>query len=142
MLKVAKFGGSSMADAKQFEKVRDIVRADSIVEAQIGDTTYKTLAEAIAAAKDGDTVVLLRSVSADGEGIVVSGKAITLDLNGKTITGSGITGAAVVSAAGGSAVTVLGNGGTVTGSDSPALATTGGSLVVSGGSYRGNTTSA
>lgn len=118
----------------------DIVRADSIVEAQIGDTTYKTLAEAIAAAKDGDTVVLLRSVSADGEGIVVSGKAITLDLNGKTITGSGITGAAVVSAAGGSAVTVLGNGGTVTGSDSPALATTGGSLVVSGGSYRGNTT--
>lgn len=117
----------------------DIVRADSIVEAQIGDTTYKTLAEAIAVAKDGDTVVLLRSVSADGEGIVVSGKAITLDLNGKTITGSGITGAAVVSAAGGSAVTVLGNGGTVTGSDSPALATTGGSLVVSGGSYRGNT---
>lgn len=118
----------------------EIVRADSIVEAQVGDTTYKTLAEAIAAAKDGDTVVLLRSVSVDGEGIVVSGKAITLDLNGKTITGSGITGAAVVSAAGGSAVTVLGNGGTVTGSDSPALATTGGSLVVSGGSYRGNTT--
>ncbi len=28
VLKVAKFGGSSMADAKQFEKVRDIVRAD------------------------------------------------------------------------------------------------------------------
>ena len=28
MLKVAKFGGSSMADAKQFEKVRDIVCAD------------------------------------------------------------------------------------------------------------------
>ena len=25
MLKVAKFGGSSMADARQFEKVRDIV---------------------------------------------------------------------------------------------------------------------
>ncbi len=46
----------------------------------------------------------------------------------------------MVSAAGGSAVTVLGNGSTVTGSDSPALATTGGSLVVSGGSYRGNAT--
>ena len=27
MLKVAKFGGAAMADAKQFEKVRDIVRA-------------------------------------------------------------------------------------------------------------------
>lgn len=118
----------------------EIVRADSIVEAQVGDTTYKTLAEAIAAAKDGDIVVLLRSVSVDGEGIVVSGKAITLDLNGKTITGSGVTGAAVVSAAGGSTVTVLGNGGTIAGSDSPALAATGGSLVISGGSYRGNTT--
>lgn len=115
-----------------------IVRADSIVEAQVGETTYKTLAEAIAAAKDGDTIVLLRSVGVDGEGIVVSGKAITLDLNGKTITGSGITGAAVMSAAGGSTVTVLGNGGKIIGSDSPALATTGGSLVVNGGSYRGS----
>ena len=28
MLKVLKFGGSSMADEKQFAKVRDIVRAD------------------------------------------------------------------------------------------------------------------
>ncbi len=115
-----------------------IVRADSIVEAQVGETTYKTLAEAIAAAKDGNTIVLLRSVSVDGEGIVVSGKAIALDLNGKTITGSGITGAAVMSAAGGSTVTVLGNGGKIIGSDSPALATTGGSLVVNGGSYRGS----
>ena len=28
MLKVTKFGGSSMADAGQYRKVRDIVRAD------------------------------------------------------------------------------------------------------------------
>lgn len=28
MIKVAKFGGSSVADAEQFKKVRDIVRAD------------------------------------------------------------------------------------------------------------------
>ena len=28
MLKVAKFGGSSLADAHQFEKVRKIVRSD------------------------------------------------------------------------------------------------------------------
>ena len=28
MIKVAKFGGSSVADAGQFKKVRDIVRAD------------------------------------------------------------------------------------------------------------------
>ena len=28
MLKIAKFGGSSLANAQQFRKVRDIVRAD------------------------------------------------------------------------------------------------------------------
>ena len=28
MLKVLKFGGSSMADARQFEKVKSIVQAD------------------------------------------------------------------------------------------------------------------
>ena len=28
MLKVAKFGGSSMADANQYRKVRDIILAD------------------------------------------------------------------------------------------------------------------
>ena len=28
MLKVAKFGGSSMADAGQYQKIRDIIRSD------------------------------------------------------------------------------------------------------------------
>ena len=28
MLKIAKFGGASLANAQQFRKVRDIVRAD------------------------------------------------------------------------------------------------------------------
>lgn len=50
--------------------------------AQIGDNGYVTLAAAIAAAKDGDTVQLL----ADSIEDVTIDKNITLDLGGKTLT--------------------------------------------------------
>ena len=55
--------------------------------ASIGDTKYETLAEAIAAAKDGDTVTLLDNVDLT-ETLIIKGKTITLDLNGKTISNS------------------------------------------------------
>ena len=45
MLKVAKFGGSSMADAKQFEKVRDIVRADPARKVIVGSAAGKRSAD-------------------------------------------------------------------------------------------------
>lgn len=50
--------------------------------ARIGDTDYGTLQEAVSAAADGATVVLLRDVSED---ITVSG-SVTLDLNGHRLT--------------------------------------------------------
>ena len=50
--------------------------------AQIGDNGYVTLADAIAAAEDGDTVKLL----ADSKEDVAISKSITLDLGGKTLT--------------------------------------------------------
>ena len=64
----------------------------------IGDTVYNTLGEAIEAAKDGDTIVLVNDVNvsfkdavAAADGFVtlfkVEGKTITIDLNGKTILG-------------------------------------------------------
>lgn len=56
-------------------------------EAMIGSNIYATLADAIAAATSGDTVVLLRNVTSN-TGIVID-KAITLDGNGKTITVTG-----------------------------------------------------
>ena len=61
--------------------------------AQIGETTYGTLAEAIAAAKDGDTVTLLADCS--GNGIVVDGekfatKGLTVDFGGHTYTVGGV----------------------------------------------------
>lgn len=51
--------------------------------AQIGENGYVTLAAAIAAAEDGDTVQLLKDVT--DEDVTIS-KSITLDLGGKTLT--------------------------------------------------------
>ncbi|MBO5402358.1 MAG: hypothetical protein J6A85_04195 [Clostridia bacterium] len=67
--------------------------------ASIGTTKYASLAEAIEKAKDGDTVVLLKDIDlADVELVkldgsydtyfLVEGKSITVDLNGKTISGA------------------------------------------------------
>ena len=54
--------------------------------AKVGDTYYKTLAEAVAAA-DNTTVTLLKDTT---ENVTIpTGKTITLDLNGKTLTHSG-----------------------------------------------------
>ena len=53
--------------------------------ATIGETQYATLQEAIGAAKDGETVVLAKDVT---ENININ-KSITLNLNGKTLTGFG-----------------------------------------------------
>ena len=55
--------------------------------AQIGDAKYETLADALAAAKDGDTIKLLDNVDLT-ETLIIKDKTITLDLNGKTISNS------------------------------------------------------
>lgn len=53
-------------------------------EARIGETGYVTLADAIAAAGDNDTITLLADVTEDV--VVPTGKNITLDLNEHKIT--------------------------------------------------------
>ncbi|OUN80303.1 hypothetical protein B5G06_11850 [Flavonifractor sp. An52] len=53
-------------------------------EARIGETGYVTLADAIAAAGDNDTITLLADVTEDV--VVPAGKNITLDLYGHKIT--------------------------------------------------------
>lgn len=53
--------------------------------AKIGDTPYKTLADAITAAKgDGKTIVLLKDITATGAISAASGETFTIDLNGHT----------------------------------------------------------
>ena len=53
--------------------------------AQIGENGYVTLAAAIAAAEDGDTVQLLKDVTENVE--IAATKKLTLDLNGFTLNG-------------------------------------------------------
>lgn len=52
--------------------------------AKVGSTKYETLAEAIAAAKDGDTVTLLDNITLTEQ--LVIGKNLTIDLGGFTLT--------------------------------------------------------
>ena len=87
--------------------------------AMIGDTGYNTLSDAIGAAQEGQTVTLLKSVEED---VTVSSGAVTLDLNGNTLTGN-------ISVSGGS-LSVVGSG-KVTGT----VGATDGTLQISGGSY-------
>ena len=54
--------------------------------AKIGETTYATLAAAVAAATDGATVTLLDNTTLDA--VVTIEMAITVDLNEKTVTGA------------------------------------------------------
>lgn len=70
--------------------------------AAIGDIWYKTLAEAVEAAKDGDTVTVLNQTYAD---FTVSGKSITLDINGHTVSSANLAVAITVEA--GASLTVM-----------------------------------
>ena len=59
--------------------------------ATVGGVEYTTLAEAIAAAKNGDTVTLLADINTPKKTYEIA-KSLTIDLNGKTVTGSGYDG--------------------------------------------------
>ncbi|MBU5627391.1 S-layer homology domain-containing protein [Oscillibacter sp. MSJ-2] len=59
--------------------------SDSAV-AQIGTDKYGTLAEAVAAAGEGQTIRMLKNTTLDSVLSFSGDKAVTLDLNGKTIT--------------------------------------------------------
>ena len=52
--------------------------------AQIDNTTYNTLSDAITAAENGKTITLLSDTT--GQVVLPADKYNTLDLNGKTIT--------------------------------------------------------
>ena len=70
----------------QFQ-IGDNSRGSSEVVAQIGENTYASLQEAINAATEGQTVIVLENIELESTVTVASGKVVTLDLNGKTISG-------------------------------------------------------
>lgn len=80
------------ADAEQDKIVLKTVKA----VASVDTVNFATLAEAIAAAQDGQTVTLLADAAED----VVISKSITLDLGGKTLTNTN-AGKATISVTGG-----------------------------------------
>ena len=102
--------------------------------AKIGEAGYETLAEAIAAAKDGDTITLLANV-AEFEGAVVT-KNLTFDFGDYTITGK--TGATVLHVKN-AKVTLNGKTGGIdggAGGDNIAVrADTGAEVIINGGVY-------
>lgn len=100
------------------------VRLDVIPVAEVNGVSYETLADALAAAKTGDTVKVMSDIQIDDADVVkttdnlsvmfkVEGKSITLDLNGKKIdvayNGTELL-YAVVYVANGASLTVTGNG--------------------------------
>ena len=72
-----------------------VIKGDSSIEkfftAKVGDTYYKTLADAVAAAKadEATTITLLKDVELPSYIYIKDKKNITLDLNGKNITRTG-----------------------------------------------------
>ena len=72
--------------------------------AEVGSTKYATLAEAVAAAQDGQTVTLLADATED----VVISKSITLNLGGKTLTNTNV-GKATISVTSGTVTVKNGN---------------------------------
>ena len=76
--------------AEGYNRVKNVDGTYGVVEAatavaQVGETTYATLQEAIDAAKSGATVKLLADTR---ENVTISTPYLTLDLNGFTLNGS------------------------------------------------------
>lgn len=88
------------ADAEQDKIVLKTVKA----VASVGTVNFATLAEAIDAAQDGQTVTLLADAAED----VVINKGITLDLGGKTLTNTNAN-KATISVTGGTVTVKNGN---------------------------------
>ena len=80
--------------------------------AEVGSKKYESLADAVAAAEDGQTVTLLADVEQNTQ--LSINKSITLDLNGKTIKNTvdiwGKNANAILSITNGAKVTITGNG--------------------------------
>lgn len=101
----------SQADAD----VDDLIPAVIVADKASGESkikAYSTLADAVAAAQDGQTVRLLADVEQNTQ--LAIDKSITLDLNGKTIKNTediwGDTANAILSITSGAKVTITGNG--------------------------------
>lgn len=130
----------SQADAD----VDDLMPAVIVAEKASGESkikAYNTLAEAVAAAQDGQTVRLLADVEQNTQ--LAIDKSITLDLNGKTIKNTadiwGDNANAILSIRNGAKVTITGNG-TIAAkeNDCYTINVVNGDLTIENGTFVGN----
>ena len=130
----------SQADAD----VDDLMPAVIVAEKASGESkikAYNTLAEAVAAAQDGQTVRLLADVEQNTQ--LAIDKSITLDLNGKTIKNTadiwGDNANAILSIKNGAKVTITGNG-TIAAkeNDCYTINVVNGDLTIENGTFVGN----
>ncbi len=111
--------------------------------AEVGSTKYETLADAVAAAQDGQTVRLLADAEQNSQ--LTINKSITLDLNGKTIKNTEAiwnddgTSVAILSITNGANVTITGNG-TIAAkeNDCYTINVVNGDLTIENGTFVGN----
>ena len=81
---VSAYCDANYVTAKNADNTYTVKPLKDVAVAQIGDTYYKTLAEAVAAAKDGGTIDLLSNVS---ERLwIKNNEDVTINLNGHTIS--------------------------------------------------------
>ena len=109
--------------------------------AKIGDTYYKTLADAVAAAQKNDTIVLVKE-STSTSPVRIQGKKLTIDMAGQKVTGPNNT--AWVQVEDNADVTVTGNGQVngyaafrVFGNQTPSGEAINSKLTVENGTYEG-----
>jgi|GEM_PF-1578121 len=106
--------------------------------ANVGGVYYATFSEAVSAARDGDTLVLLKNATAAQTNV---SKSFTLDLNGKTLS---TTGTIQIKSTGGNTLTITDssddNSGTIISSVHAIDIITKCALVVNGGSIRSTST--
>ena len=82
---------TKMIDPNSLDRIGSILEADTkeSMVAEINGVQYQSLALAIENAKSGDTIKLIRDDLALSETVTIpADKTLTLDLNGKTITGT------------------------------------------------------
>ena len=133
------------------------------VVAKIGDTEYTSLAAAVAAAQNGDTVTLIANATLSSQFTFSAGKVITLDLAGYTVSGASIAnygtltiddsvGNGGITAGAGADAAIVNDGtgimniksglidGTATGVNA-AVRVYSGTVTIDGGTFRSDTTS-
>ncbi len=138
--KIKLIGNGAAGKEAYFDNGEIKVRASSVVVELLRNGTvqgkHDTLLGAIDAAQDGDTLKIIDNIHLGTTGVEISGKSLTLDLNGKTVTYSGVYSAIVLQDGADLTVTDGGSGGRLKATDSADSAIANdstGTVTVSGG---------